>query len=121
MGASVQKGKKKLIEELYLSLYAVTWQEGSFVWTGANRNLPPCLYSRAVVMEKAQVRLIKPSSNFTKDGWSPKTKWSVALNKYIIYSCGSILMASNEDVRSVPNPVPPIVQKSKHQSSQPRF
>lgn len=71
-------------------------------------------------MEKAQVRLIKSSSNFT-DGWCPKTEWSAALNKYIIYSCGSISMASNEDVQSVRHPAPPIVQKSKHQSSQPRF
>lgn len=49
-------------------------------------------------MEKAQVRLIKSSGNFTKDGWCPKTKWSAAHNnKYIIYSRGSILMESKED------------------------
>lgn len=58
----------------------------------------------AVAMEKAEVRLIMFSSDVTKDGC-----WNAALSKHIIYSCGSILMTSNED--------PPMVQKSNHQSS----
>lgn len=119
-GSIAAKTNKELIEESYLSLYTVTWQEGSFVCVVAKRNTAVSLQQplRAVVMEKAQVRLIKPSSNFTKAGWSPKTKWNAVLNKYIIYSCGSILVASNEDVGNL---VPPVVQKSKHQSSQPRL